>query len=61
MKYCNTENDRAVKRSNCGMGYNPTKVSELYDQHPNLTLAELSDITGYTVPQLKRILMGASR
>ena len=43
------------------MGYNPTRVCELYDAHPNLTLAELSDITGYTVAQLKRILMGSSR
>ena len=31
---------------------------EYYDSHPNITLAELSAITGKSVKQLKRILMG---
>jgi hypothetical protein len=42
-------------------GYSPTRVCELYDQHPDLLLSELAEITGYTVAQLKRILMGGSR
>ena len=42
-------------------GYTPTAICGLYDRNPNLTLAELSDITGRTVAQLKRILMGASK
>lgn len=42
-------------------GYSPTAICELYDRNPNLTLAQLSDITGRTVKQLKRILLGASR
>ena len=49
------------KRKYNDTGYSPTRVCELYDSHPNLTLAELSEITGYTIPQLKRILMGGSK
>jgi hypothetical protein len=42
-------------------GYSPTRVCELFDQHPDLLLSELAEITGYSVAQLKRILMGGSR
>jgi len=35
----------------------PEQIRDYYDRHPNLTLAELSRVTGLTVPQLKRILM----
>lgn len=35
------------------------QIIDLYDTNPNLTLAELSKITGLSVPQLKTILMGA--
>ena len=35
------------------------QVAEYYDSNLNLTLAELSAITGKTIKQLKRILMGA--
>jgi hypothetical protein len=41
--------------------YNPTRVCELFDQNPDLLLSELAEITGYSVAQLKRILMGGSR
>ena len=34
------------------------QIIDLYDTNPNLTLAELSKITGLSVPQLKIILMG---
>lgn len=33
------------------------QIREFYDSHPNLTLAELSRITGLSVPILKQILM----
>ena len=33
------------------------EIRDYYDSHPNLTLAELSAITGKSVKQLKRILM----
>lgn len=36
---------------------NPEQIREYYDRHPNLTLAELSRITGLSIPQLKKILM----
>jgi hypothetical protein len=34
------------------------QINELYDSHLNMTLAELSRITGKTIPELKAILMG---
>lgn len=34
------------------------EICEYYDQNPNLTLSELSAITGKSVKELKRILMG---
>ena len=33
-------------------------IREYYDSHPDLLLTELAAITGLSVPQLKRILMG---
>jgi len=33
-------------------------IRELYDSNPNMTLKELSKITGFTVAKLKLILMG---
>lgn len=33
------------------------EIRDYYDSHPDLTLAELSRITGLTVKELKRILM----
>jgi hypothetical protein len=35
------------------------QIIDFYDTNLNLTLAELSKITGLSVPQLKNILMGA--
>ena len=35
----------------------PEQIRDYYDRHPNITLADLSRVTGLTVPQLKRILM----
>ena len=35
------------------------QIVELYDSNLNMTLKELSNITGKTVQELKRILMGA--
>lgn len=34
------------------------KIIELYDSNINMTLLELSKITGLTVKQLKNILLG---
>ena len=33
------------------------EIIEFYDSNPNLTLAELARMTGYTVKQLKTILL----
>lgn len=32
-------------------------IKRLYDQNPNLTLRELSNLTGLAIPLLKKILM----
>ena len=34
------------------------EICHLYDTHPNITLQHLAGITGRTVGELKRILMG---
>ena len=34
------------------------QIADYYDSHPNLTLAQLSRMTGKSVEQLKKILMG---
>jgi len=34
------------------------EITDYYDSHPNLTLAELAQMTGKTVQELKKILMG---
>jgi len=33
------------------------QIADYYDSHPDLTLAQLSRMTGKSVEQLKRILM----
>jgi hypothetical protein len=33
-------------------------ICDLYDSKPDLTLGQLSRITGLSVPKLKQILMG---
>lgn len=35
----------------------PAQIRELYDRKLNMTLAELSAITGLTIKQLKKILL----
>lgn len=35
----------------------PAEIVEYYDQHLNLTLRELADMTGRTIPALKKIIM----
>jgi len=35
------------------------QIIDFYDQNLNLTLAQLAAITGKTVPELKKLLMGA--
>jgi hypothetical protein len=34
------------------------QIIEYFDSHLNVTLAELAKLTGRTVPQLKKLLMG---
>ncbi len=33
------------------------EICELYDSNPNITLKQLSNWTGKSIPELKRILM----
>ena len=35
-----------------------SEIIDYYDTHPDLTLAQLSSMTGRTVADLKRLLMG---
>jgi hypothetical protein len=35
----------------------PAEIVEYYDSHLNLTLRELSDMTGRTIPYLKGLIM----
>jgi len=34
-------------------------IKRIYDNNPNMTLRELSNLTGFAIPYLKKILMGA--
>jgi hypothetical protein len=34
-------------------------IKRIYDQNPNMTLKELSNLTGYAIPFLKKLLLGA--
>ena len=34
------------------------EINDYYDSHLNMTLAELSKMTGKTIAELKKILMG---
>jgi hypothetical protein len=45
-----------LKRSVSGLSLDDIK--RIYDQNPNMTLKELSNLTGYAIPFLKKILMG---
>lgn len=39
------------------MKYTESQICRLYDQNPNMTLKQLSRITGLPITWLKRILM----
>ena len=43
-----------LKRSINGLTH--ADIKRIYDQNPNMTLKELSNLTGYAVPFLKFIL-----
>jgi hypothetical protein len=34
-------------------------IKRIYDNNPNMTLKELSNLTGYAIPFLKKLLLGA--
>ena len=38
---------------------NDQQICEYYDAHPNMTLTELAAMTGRSVKELKKLLMGA--
>jgi hypothetical protein len=44
-----------LKRSITGLSYDDIK--RIYDNNPNMTLKELSNLTGYAIPFLKKILL----
>jgi len=35
-------------------------IKKIYDQNPNMTLRELSNLTGYAIPFLKKLLLEQS-
>jgi hypothetical protein len=39
----------------------PAEIVDYYDRHLNLTLRELSAMTGRTIPELKRLIMEPAR
>ena len=44
-----------LKRSINGLSFEDIK--RIYDNNPNMTLKELSNLTGFAIPFLKKILM----
>ena len=44
-----------LKRSIVGLSFEDIK--KIYDNNPNMTLKELSNLTGFAIPFLKKILM----
>lgn len=45
-----------LKKSINGLTFEDIK--RIYDNNPNMTLRELSNLTGYAVPFLKKLLLG---
>lgn len=45
-----------LKKSINGLTFEDIK--RIYDNNPNMTLRDLSNITGYAIPFLKKLLMG---
>ena len=46
-----------MKRSINGLSFEDIK--KIYDNNPNMTLKELSNLTGFAIPFLKKILLEA--
>jgi hypothetical protein len=44
-----------LKRSIAGLSFE--EIKRIYDNNPNMTLKELSNLTGYAVPFLKKLLL----
>ena len=44
-----------LKKSINGLSFEDIK--KIYDNNPNMTLRELSNLTGYAIPFLKKILL----
>jgi hypothetical protein len=44
-----------LKKSINGLSFEDIK--KIYDNNPNMTLKELSNLTGFAIPFLKKILM----
>ena len=38
-------------------GLSDDDIKRIYDNNPNMTLRELSNLTGYAIPYLKKILL----
>ena len=45
-----------LKKSIVGLTFEDIK--RIYDNNPNMTLRELSNLTGYAIPFLKKLLLG---
>jgi len=48
-----------MKRSITGLSFEDIK--RIYDNNPNMTLRELSNLTGYAIPFLKNLLLEGSK
>ena len=48
-----------LKRSITGLSFEDIK--RIYDNNPNMTLRELSNLTGYAIPFLKNLLLENSK
>lgn len=46
-----------IKKSIVGFTFDDIK--RIYDNNPNITLKELSNLTGYAIPFLKKLLLAA--
>ena len=44
-----------MKKSISGLSHDDIK--RIYDNNPNMTLKELSNLTGYAIPFLKKLLL----
>jgi hypothetical protein len=58
MPTCKSKRTFLINQRGMTMFMTDDEINDYYDSHPNLTLAQLSRITGKTVEQLKKILMG---